>query len=428
MKERRGTASPKLLMGLGVAVLLILASMYVGITSSVGIFAFVVGAVALLKLASPGTSAYVSGIPIFGHLNKQASMVVLALSVVALIFVGAISMPSGTTADVTRFTSITGDVIPATGLDACLMQAKNINPDNVGKAATGTVNAYDQESNTPYSAAVDVNPVYFWKLGAEEAAKSTSDTSAYSLTGYNVGDIIYSAGGSTTYYVDNVNAFCIDRVNFDYSMDAHKVVGEADMQTKLYADAGANNELSAGTASEDDYTVALGANEEEDFYLKIKTNVANEAFNFAGVATTRFYNITDVSVMDSSLHDFTKVATPKFLQSVDVKVNESGTATTLSKDYVLYKRLTPMLMQEWASVEIKVIVETDSTNDPDAGGGTSTVDGFALIAVDASAARGDDGKLHTDIYQHDSAEATTGLSETVTSPLGGEIGVLVEVS
>lgn len=388
--------------------------------------------VQVMRLVGFGAE-FVSGIPIIGQFNQKMQIYAVVIGVVLLLFMGAIAVPASISNILGGVEIPMGDVTPvdlapeaAVSTLSCIEKAKALNPDNLGKAATITVNGYDQESNTPYSAAIDINPVSFYRNGndAVNHVLATSDTSAYSLTGLNVGDTIYTYGGSATYYMDAREGICINVVGFPLELGGHAVAAESDMEAKLYADSGSNNELSSGTASEDDYTVALGANAEEDFYYKLKVNSANKAFQLGGIATAKFYNITGVDVESSN---FVKIPTPSYLENVDILVNETA-STTISKDYTVFKRTVPLMLHEWESIEVKIIVETDATNDPIDAGGASGANNFAIIAVDSAWSRGDSGTSILDIYQHDSAEGNVGLVETVASPLGGQIGVMVQVS
>lgn len=400
-----------------------------------GLFATVLAItviVQIMRLTGFGAE-FVSGIPIIGQFNPKMQVYAAVIGVLALFFIGAVTLPASISSALSGIGIPTAEITPtmdipmeAVSVLSCIDKAKALNPDNLGKAATITTNAYDQESNTPYSAAIDINPVSFYRNGnkAMNHVLATTDTSAYSLTGLNVGDTIYTYGGSATYYMDAREGVCINVVGFPLELAGHAIAAESDMESKLYADAGANNELSSGTASEDDYTVALGANAEEDFYYKLKVNKANKAFQLGGIATVKMYNISSVDVASSN---FVKIPTPDYLESVDVSVNETA-GTNISKDYTVFKRTVPLMLHEWESVEVKIIVETDASNDPIDAGGASGANNFAILAVDSAWSRGDAGISELDIYQHDSAEGNVGLVETVASPLGGEVGVMVQVS
>lgn len=423
------------ILGLGFAVLLAwLGSRALHLTGGFwAIVAFVALVVTGMKALGIGREI-ATHVPVAGQLNPTYNLVLLIGSLAVLGMVGAVNYDNllggigGTQADITGKAVSQSAQFAAPGIVSsvaqCIEQAKKVNPDNVGKAATITVNYYDLVAANPFNAAVDVNPTVFYKNGDLKTPVATStDTSAYSLTGFNVGDVLYAYSGGTSYYADSIEGLCVDTTAFPVKGSAYTIPTEANMQSTIYADSGSSNELSAGTASEDDYTVALGANQKEDFYYKLKTNVANKAFRLGGIGTLAFYNISSVYVTDSA---YQPAFSPTFMKNIDVKVNETGTATTISKTYTLYKLSTPLVLKNWESKETRFLVETDSTKDPDGGGGTSSFDGFGVMAFDSTYAQATDGSMIDDVYQHVDAQSDVGLSQTVASPLGKTMGALVE--
>ncbi len=157
-----------------------------------------------------------------------------------------------------------------------------------GKDTTISLNAYDQEDNTPVSSgAVDMNPTFVFMNG--ELITSTTDTSAYtSLAGFSVGDTITFIPANDTYYGD-VQTVCINKQDKAIQLDAHAIAGATDMQMTAFNSDG--NPLSAGTSSEDDYTMALGVNSDELITVKLKVNAEDIAFNLGAFAS---YPFTDV--------------------------------------------------------------------------------------------------------------------------------------
>ena len=302
---------------------------------------------------------------------------------------------------------------------------ESISPEIRGTSATLTLNAWDLESNTPYSSAVDTT-VYLYRNGndATDYVTSSSDTSAASITGFAVGDTVYIYGGDSSYYVEPVEGLCIDAQQKSVSIDAHRIAAESDLQITGYDDTGSAT-LSAGTSNEDDYYITMGAGEEKAIYLKLKVNAANKAYQFCAWGVATFYNISSVEPQNVE-GTYTKVATPKHMESVAIKVNETSGAT-ITEDYVVYKLSSPILLHEWDSIKEQFVVESDSTNDPQGNGGTTNLNGFAIIAKDCAWARGEDGRMYFDFYQHDSSEADVGLDETETSPYGKQTGVIIEV-
>ena len=294
-----------------------------------------------------------------------------------------------------------------------------------GKTATVYVNAWDLESDQPYSSAVDLTTnCWVYRNGNKPInyVGTTTDTSSGTISGFSVGDTIYIYCGGSSYYVEPVEEFCIDTQTPTVNLNAHKMVSESDLQITAYDDTGSAT-LSSATYA--DYYITMGAGEKKAIYLKLKVNTANKAFNFGGWAIAKFYNISDVEPQDVEA-TYEKIGTPNFAEGVNVKVNESA-GTTITKDYTIWKASSPILLREWDSIKEQFVIESDSTNDPVGNEGTTNFNGVAIVALDMQYARGADGKVYLDVYQHDSGEANVGLAEDLTSPYGKTSGVLIEV-
>jgi len=297
-----------------------------------------------------------------------------------------------------------------------------------GTAATIDLNAWDLESNTPYSSAVDFSTnCYIYKNGnaATDYVTTSADTSAATLSGYSVGDTIYMYCGGSTYYGEPVEGLCVQTQRFPVAINAHTIVAETDLSTTVFDDTGATA-LTAGDGGAD-YDMTLGAGGEDTIYAKLKVNVANKAYQFCGWGTFTFYNISSVTVLgDDAGGTYTKVASPLHMSNLDVATNATATSTVYGT-YTFFKR-SPLLLHEWDSVKTQINVKAHASNDPNGFGPTaSTANGFALLAKDCAYARGDDGKMYLDIYSHDTSEADVGLGETEISPQGKTAGVTIEV-
>jgi len=299
-----------------------------------------------------------------------------------------------------------------------------------GKAATLYLNAWDQESNTPYSSAVDLSTnCWVYKNGnsASDYVRTTSDTSDGTLTGFSVGDTIYIYCGGSSYYVDPLEGLCIDSETPNIDLNAHAIASESNLQMTLYDDTGSST-LTADTGGDCDYTMSQGAGSEDSIYAKLKVNVANKAYHFGGWAVATFYNISKVEPQHEE-GVYTKVGTPQHLESVDIVTNSTN-SKSITEDYVFYKIDRPILLHEWDSIKEQFVVEADDTNAPvgDCTASPDTLNGFAILAKDVTYSRGADGVVYFDAYTHDASESDVGLDETETSPAGKQTGVLVEVA
>ena len=292
-----------------------------------------------------------------------------------------------------------------------------------GKASTLDVNAWDMESDTPYSAAVDLTTsCQYYKNGAAAVnyIGPSADTAAEELSGFTVGDRVYYYCGGASYYTDPILGKCITTQREPLTLETHAAVAESNMQIVVYDDTG-NTALDAAQSTEfGDYNLTMGAGEEKSIHVKLKNNVADKTYNFCGWAVAKFYNVSKVTPLGA----YTPAVSPLHLDSIDIEIN--GTTNTLNSDYLFFKT-SPNLMREWDSIKVQFEVESKSGMDPlDQQGATiAGVNGFAILSKDCQYARGDDGTMTEDFYAHTSAQADVGVAETETSPRGKQTGVQV---
>jgi hypothetical protein len=313
----------------------------------------------------------------------------------------------------------------AASTDAC--KASIGNDAILGKASTLYLNGYDKESNTP-SSVVNLGSIGWIYRNIQDSAgysSATTATSGTSTTGFAVGDTVYVFGGNTSYYIEPYSG-CVDSESKSVNLNAHALAATTNLQTVCYDSTGAAT-LTAGVSSLTDYNLTLGSSDSKFIYCELTVNVANKAFVYDGIAVAKFYNISNVVPVSDDLGDtYTAAATPLSFQSQNVQLDASATAgQVINKDYVIYQIQSPKILSQWDTVKVKFKVETTS-NDPRASTeNTTSFNGFAVVWIDAGPARGDDGKTYLDIYSHDVAQSNKGISETLTSPLGKDNGVLI---
>lgn len=407
--------------GLLLAVVYLFVGAMIGITGLIPLIA--------LSLAIALTVDYFGIFKIFPFkLNKKFSLILL------LLLWGYTAFSAGwLTSLLSGFNLPTGGVIPVTpytpGPQGTLDCAGSVSQSILGLAATPAVNAWDMESNTPYSAAVDFqtycwiykngnNPTDFVTISADTAAATLSSM-------YSIGDTAYIYCGGTTYYGDPVEGLCINSASRPVNILAHTIVTQTNLQTTGYDSTGAATLSASADETSGDYYMTLGAGGTDILYNKLKVNQANSAYNFCGWAVALYYNISSVTPQNEA-GAYTKMFTPVHLQGVVIVLNSTG-GSTLTKDYVFYKINTPIMLHQWDSVKEQFEVKAHTTNDPIANYVVNKLNGFAILAKDCTWARGDDGVMHKDFYTHDITEADVGLAETATSPIGKASGMQVEV-
>jgi hypothetical protein len=301
------------------------------------------------------------------------------------------------------------------------------NKEILGKASNLYLNGYDKESSTPSTVVDLATSAWIYRNTQDNAGYSsaTTATSGTSTAGFAVGDTIYVFGGNSTYYVEPYSA-CVDSEAKSVNLNAHRLAATTNLQTVCY-DSTASATLTAGVSGLTDYNLTLGSSDTKYIYCELTNNVANRAFVYDGIAIAKFYNISNVVPMSDDLgNTYTAVATPLSFQSKNINVSaDAATSPNINKDYVIYQISSPKILSQWDTVKVKFKVETTS-NDPRSSTENSTsFNGFALLWVDAGAARGDDGRTYLDIFSHDVAQDNKGISETLTSPAGKDNGAVI---
>ena len=433
--HRKGLAfNFNLVIGLAIAFLVWwLVSKWIG--PGFGFMATLLGTIGFLALAKWLLSRWipwVNQVPIIKGLSNKMAMWTAIICLVVFFGMTAVGPIGQWISGVNPFKTASISGVPAeavTETEGALTCKDVVSPELFGKAATITINAYDMESNTPYSSAVDVNPTALLVNG--QVVSTLTDTSAASVTsGVKVGDVISFRGGSSSYYLDptfkvdgkEYESYCVTTQQVNIELSAHSVAAESNLAITGYDSTGAT-ELSSGASSQEDYYITAGADEQGTFYIKLKNNIANKAYNHYAWAIAKFYNISSVKPHTG----YVKVATPKHLEGVDILVNEtSGNTISINKDYAAYVRSSPLMLHEFDSVKVQFDYETDASNDPIATTHNQYFNGVAIVSKDAAWARGADGQYYLDFYQHDTTAADVGLDETETSPLGKQSGVLIE--
>lgn len=330
---------------------------------------------------------------------------ILILSGIAVFVMGgfAFFLPGITLA------SLQGQITPSAGA-YCID-----NPELVGKSATLTINAYNMESSSPYSAPVDVNPTYVVSAGGVELL---TDTSSATLQTHSAGERIKFVGGSSSYYLDDKEV-CIDSQNKIVELSAHAVISNSEaLITCKDSDGYA---CSAGTnSSQEDYDITLGANQETTFSLKYKVNTADKTARLYAVA---IFSANDIAECAPVSPELTLTTTPKFLK--DVTVTDGAGSYGHTRTYTVYTLPQPILLREWESKEFTFRIKAGS-NDPSNSQNFQQQDMCVVCFLDATKYKGSDGNVYDDFYTHDESQSNVGISESVASPVGAKTCVVIE--
>lgn len=357
-------------------------------------------------------------------ISTKHENIAIILIIVAMFFTGSIgTLLSGLGVPIPDLSEgvPSGEILPDDGptsqeVTGC---AASVSDYIRGSQATATVNAYDQASDTPLSSAVD-GTIYI--IDSSGGVTKSTDTSDYSMNKYSVGDTVSIKGGDSSYYIVPTGALCIDREAFPIDIDAYAVASYSDLEISGYDDTGSST-LSAGTnTSEEDYDITLGANEESTYYLKLKQNTANKAFNLYAVGTSVFNDIDESEPLDGV---WTKVTTPKFLKGLELDISDGhGEDNATDVDFTTWTLDEPILLEEWDSVKYQFNIVAGSTN-PTTNTVASSSDMAIVCFFDAIHGRGDDG-MYMDFYSHDNDESDVGMSNHHLLPIGKNDCTVIE--
>lgn len=359
-------------------------------------------------------------------LNKMLTIVIGAVLVVSALasagVIGKIGPFGKTTA------SVTSPITTVTSASAASCR-DSVSPEILGKAATLDVNAFDLESDTPYSAAIDLTTnCWIFKNGNqnENFVSTTSDTSAATLSGFAVGDTAYVYCGGTTYYTEPVEGLCVQSERQPLVIKSHTIEGVASLDITGYDSTGSAT-LGAGFSNGPDYNISAGPSEVNAFELKLKVNSANNAWQHCGWAIADF-NITHAKPIGGDYGASYKAdPTRIFLKDLTVGISNSPTAdsVTTTKSYIPYVLGSPVMLSEFDELQDRFEIKSGSGDPLGTNQNTTRFNGVALSTIDCAFNRGDDGNMYLTYYAKTSAEGNVGATEDLTSPIGGDDTVLI---
>lgn len=306
----------------------------------------------------------------------------------------------------------------------------SVSDEVLGQSVTMIINAYDRESNTPLSSAVDVNPTRYYVNG--DYGDTETDTSSASVSGgIGGGDVVTFYGGSSTYYLDKASE-CMSKLSYPIQLDAHAVVSETDLLITGFDKNDNALDSPSGTysANQEDYEFDMGADDEDKLKLQFEVNVANKAFQL-GAICIKMYEGTADTIDDVILNEagWTETLVPNYLANAVITLNDTTQTSNTTDGYdKCYVPAAPILMSEWDYDTFEYIIQTGGTAPTEDDDATPTASTLVIVGhFDANWARGDDGVEYLDFYDHTSSEANVGLVEDLQSPLGKYSAAVIEL-
>ena len=302
-----------------------------------------------------------------------------------------------------------------------------------GTSATLTLNGYNLAVDSPYASAADSGTAYIFKSDkltdgtAATFVSSGSDTTAGSVTGVKVGEVVSVGGGNASFVIEPVDGLCINGQQVAVVLKSHGVQAISSMDSTNYDSTG-STELGTGTESIM-YTAAMGASEESVYFHRIKNNGANGDFWLGAVGLATFTNISDAFPGGASAGLFVKVGTPLFLKDaiINTSYTSPGTAGTMTRSYTPYKLNSPVLLTEFQEFKYQYNVKS-TTADPVGAVNTTAWSGVAGIGLDMCWVRGTDGKMYFDFWDHTATEGNCGATEGIRYPNDDNTGFQQTIS
>jgi len=234
-------------------------------------------------------------------------------------------------------------------------------------------------------------------------------------------------GGDATYYLYPLTNREIT-VGDVVTLNGATVQAESSIATVVYDDTKATALSAATITAAADYKITLGSGQTKAVYIKVSNNGESARVDLKAICTG--FGGVNISTFDVVDTDWTEVDIPKAVSNSQVSVNLSASVAAgiavSDADYkacFVYKEGTNEVLRldEWEDTPlIKATIEAKDDKNP-------SEDVVFFTAFDGAWARGSDGLGYFDFYQHDVNEADVGLAETETSPLGKQLGAVIEI-
>lgn len=367
------------------------------------------------------------GLPVPFPFNKKwAGYITLGAFAVVFISLGWFTMIQDMliTGTVTTIPTVTQPT--PTPVGACV-----VSDELRGKQATITVKIRDVEQNT---VGYTSGSLYAQRVsdGAwVEKAKAIGSTGTdVNFAAGEVYDIyVTNATATSAYsYTDAYKGYCVNALEMsDLELTGHTGQSESNMAITGYDSTGAST-MTAGDTSLDDYQIDMAADDYETFWLKLKNAGTNTGYNFCGWAYWLNDQVDTINILEPG---FSTGYLPKYLRDAQIRINETAALIVNATGYEVVLRTSPILIKEGKWIKHEFEVETGTTAPAETGAVARTLaaaDLIAIIALDCAYDASTEGVPILDHYVHSATEGNVGLTETVASPLGKQVGTIIEIT
>lgn len=376
---------------------------------------FIVLTVAFLAKAM----GFAKRIPIVGDFVENAPVEPSTSFLLGIIFLGLFAWNMGFLDDLAGGTPTAAAVAEAE-LAACAVGQQNYRD-----SVTMTVKQFDQQSRSESEL-----PVAYAVYDQDGKIVDIDDT--YSATfSANVGDVIEVYQGNATAYGTTPEPLCVtggDTINLD--VDA--LATETTMEIVVYDDT-STNELTAGdNSTQEDYEIDMSDEDSEFIFVKLTNDGSRSAYDLGAVAIIEYNSsvINDVTLLsDDEDGSWSKDIVPKYLETTVNLQEWAGTNLTVDEWDEVYVRSEVARLEKGDSILVKFEIETDLTAPVEDDTDSQASGAFVAIQfLDKAWAEDSEGDMQYDYYQLTDDESNVGLAESISSPLGKELGVIVELT
>jgi len=310
--------------------------------------------------------------------------------------------------------------VPLEGADS---QVVVIN-DNVGDGATVTVDVYDVEASSQTE--VLAMPLAVFKADGTKLKDVSSFTSATTVANVKVGESISFAGGNSSFYVDApTDLFVISGVQETVVLNGHQIAGESSMAVTCYDDTGSTALTANGNTTHADYQMALGTGQSKKMFCKLANNDDYSLFQLGAICTGTMNTTKSIKPTGS---EWEAVAVPDGLaEDINYWTSDTSALATDGEYDACYRRTSALPLKAWDDTgNIPFEVKAEAGKDPTADSKNMGV----ILFVDSAWAEGADGKMYFDFFQHDDSKDvnTVGMAETDNSPIGKQVGTVIDFS
>jgi len=319
-----------------------------------------------------------------------------------------------------------------------------------GDSSTVKINAYDY-GTTPRTTITDanvsvlVNGILFKTYDVYSVTDSTGlsvsvgdEVAVVAMPTVPIdyyGNALVDQDGSVhTFTLANADLVCVDTRAETYTFKAYDIIAQSSMAVAMY-DKNMNVLASGNNSSQEDFKMDMGADDTEYVYFELTNSGADDMYDFKTVCTGYQNEVDDVKLLEIQkggkvYTDFEKTTPAKNVSDATIESTVAATAAQYKTCWSYAEGVDSALrLTESESLLLKFEVKSDPTSAPGTDD-TATGDIFYIMAFDGAYKlnqAGDQAEFGWFDSSTSEDPSKLGVAETMTSPLGKQVGAVVEV-